>query len=350
MESLASGSGATLGYIVGNLPGAYWGYKIGKMVYRKRKYFILPAMRKRAKGAPTGRYMKKRPIRRNNNVTQQRDFATQYRKSYMPKYKKRSWKNFTKKVTAVQIKNAGLKTVLRNFRIVSTSAANKQQIAACLMYGNQGTTDEASALAGCRDLYRIFQNDPDITRNLADPNNPIPISGKLTFASAVLDLTIRNLAEIDCEVDVYHVVYQKDQDLKATGIDNPVYPFSQGEPLIINTGNTAVNINERGTTLFDISSALSATRTKILKKVKYYMEPGRSLFIQHRDPKNYVIDVQRIKNTGFGLQGVTFGIIVVHKPTVSNAENLVSTLAIGCTRKYSYTALEENTDCATYNL
>lgn len=352
MQSLARASGATLGYIIDNLRGAHIGYRLGGMapIYRRKRkssstYNILRSMkRRRYSGSSQGRYVKKR-LGSNNVVTRQYDVTTQYKKSYMPRRRKRAWKKFVKKVTAVQIKNAGLKTVLFNDRLVNSNTSGFQGVIWLGLYGNNGTPDNATALIGWKDLNRIYMNDPDIVKQ-GSPPNEIPISGKLAFGSAVIDITLRNLSELDAEVDIYYCVFRKNQDSIAPADDNPNYYFGN-QPVLINPVNTTLNLGERGATMFDMSHSLSRLGIKILKKQKMVLEPGKSTFIQHRDPMNHVIDAADIVQVGFGLAKLTYGVCVVHKPSVTNVDNAISTIAAGVTRKYSYAALEDNSDaCA----
>lgn len=345
MQNIASKlSGATLGYIIGNLPGARLGYKMApyKNSY-KRKASQYP--QSKGKYVKRRRYGKKLARSSNNAVTTQFDMKTQYVKKRMPKFKKRTWKKFSKKVMAVQIKNAGLKTVLFNDRLVNATTPGYQNHLWLGLYGISGTDDNATNLIGWRDVRRIFENDPDVFKSGTPPNQDA-VGGKLTFASAVLDVTIRNLGEIDAEVDVYFCTFRKDQDQGSPAFDNPANFFGN-QPLLVNTGNTAVSLVERGATIFDCSASISNTGVQVIRKQKFLLTGGKTIFLQHRDPRNYQIDAMNIIRTGFAKKAVTYGVCIVHKPSVSNSEDLVSTLAVGVTRKYSYTALEENADCAS---
>jgi len=348
METFVSkASGATLGYIAANLPGAYIGYKMAPVRRRRMSTLaIMRSMKRKARSYPQsqGRYVKKR--RQTNNITtKQYDVTTQYSKKRMPYKKRKSWAKFSRRVTAVGLKNASLKTVIFNDKIVSTSNPNYQQVFAFPLYGVNGTNVTNSTL-GYNDLFKIFQNEPAVTK--LSPSNA-PANGCLNFGSAVLDVTLRNLSEIDAEVDVYYGYHWKDTSLKnpANGNDtrNLIEDLNvggQNQPIAV--GNTTLNLGERGCTPFDISYGIAASGFKVLKKQKLLMEPGKSVFIQHRDPGNRRVDWININKGGYAKKRLTYEVLVIHKPAVTNNDSAVSVIAAGVTRKYGYTIMDWNQD------
>lgn len=352
MESIvAAASAGTLGYIWRNEYGAYKAIKnMAPLRYNKRKrptsYYGKSAMRKRAKGAPStqGRYVKKRQS--NNYTTKQYDVTTQYRKRSMPRFKKKAWGRFVRRVTAVGIKNAGLKTVIFNNRLVSTSSAGYQGVFSVCLYGVNGT-DVANSTLGYRDLFAVFNNEPAIVKTAAPGS--VPLNGVLNFGSGILDITLRNLGEQDAEVDVYYGYHWKDTTLtnprNGSNTRNLIEDFTNGGyNQEIAAGNSTINLGERGATPFDLSSGLSSSGFKVLKKQKILMEPGKSVFIQHKDPKNHRLDWVNLNKGGYAKKGLTYDIMVIHKPAVSSTDDLQSTLAVGVTRKFSYTVLDWNQD------
>lgn len=363
METLAGVAGGTLGYIYGNLPGAYYGYKLGKrMAAFKRSYSrgrsrTVKRMRMYSpRSASSGSYLKPRLLNysrsstrsaggSDNIVTRQFDVTNQYRKRKMPYRKKRRWRSFVRKVAAVQIKQAGLRTVLFNTRSQVANATTFQGAHAMELYGMSGTNDN-NDVQGCSDIRRIFKNDPDITKEALTNE---PKEGKLQFASGVLDATIRNLSEHEAEIDVYTGWFRKSQDnAPAIANRNIINDLGQtGDP--INTGNTTLNLGERGATVFDLSEAISKTGYKIYSKKKMILAPGQSTFIQHRDPKNHMIDWVRDGSLGYAKRGLTFCMLVVFKPTTTAVDNAIVVLSIGCTRKYSYAFVSDNLDLCAKN-
>lgn len=363
METLGAASAATLGYIVGNLRGAAIGYNAYRSymptITRLRNRAgrrILSAMRGwRARGYPGGateralsgmlsRNRSSRRRRRNNLVTRNKDYGTQYTKKRMPRGKRKNWKKFVKKVTAVQLSNASQKTVVYNSKIVSTSGAATQQYFTFALYGCNGNGD-SNTNVGYRDLLVLFDNEPVIKQYaVGSPAAYYPGAGKLHFNSAVLDVTLRNLGEQDAEVDVYYGYHVKDAFQADTlGIttgslrDEFVFAKSDG----IKSGNTSVDLTARGTTPFDCSWALSHSGFHVLKKQKFLMEPGKSVFIQHRDSMNHVFEAEQLTRAGYAMKKVTYEVLVVHKPSVGSTDTLTSTIACGITRKYAYSVLAQ---------
>lgn len=364
METLAGLAGGTLGYIYGNLPGAYYGYKLGKAMApyrslsrgRSRTPKRIRLTSPRSYSAPTPgsmyrprllSYSRSRSSRggSDNFVTRQFDVTNQYRKRKMPYRKKRRWRSFVKKVAAVQIKQAGLRTVLFNTRAQVANGVTYQGAHAMELYGMSGTNDNNN-VQGCSDIRRIFKNDPDITK---EPLTNEPKEGKLQFGSGVLDATIRNLSEFEAEVDIYTGWFRKSQDNAAAIANRNIINDlgTAGDP--INTGNTTLNLGERGATVFDLSEAISKTGYKIYSKKKMVLAPGQSTFIQHRDPKNHMIDWVRDGQFGYAKKGLTYCMLVVFKPTTTAVDDAVVTLSIGCTRKYSYAFVSDNLDLCAKN-
>lgn len=361
-------AGATLGYIYNNLRGARDGFILGKMApirYGRKRTF-------RAGPYPTPRSVRIRSYKSlsgsrtstgsgmrsllgaasNTVVTRQHDFQGQYRYKRMPRYKRRRWVRFMKKVAAVQLKQAGLKTVVFNSRSTVSTAPGFQNVFCLGLYGVNGTVDGGNGFRvhGWNDIYRIFKNDPDIVQSGAVPGN-VPVSGKLQFGSGVLDFTLRNLDPgIEAEVDIYYGYFYKDDDAAQAKADtNPIRRYEFATADVIRAGNSATNISERGNTLFDKPAGISECGYHVTKKVKMLLAPGQSTFIQHRDPKNHMIDWTNVKDVGYAKRKLTFGIWIVFKPSVTASDDAVSTLSVGVTRKYSYAIVEDNVDRIAYN-
>lgn len=353
MQSLAGASGATLGYIAGNLPGALIGYRLGRKMAPIKRYYRTPPNSRSSGSRKRIRYRKKMMPKTgsDNIVTRQYDITRQYRYKRMPRYKRRAWRKFSKKVAAVQIKQAGLRTVVFNSRSTVTSSVGAQDAFCVGLYGVAGSVDGSygNRVHGWNDLYRIYKADPDIVQIGPAPGN-VPKSGKLQFGSAVLDLTLRNLdPNIEAEVDVYYGWFKKDDDALQTKVNtNPIVKYEAAPGDTIGS-TTAINWYSRGATLFDKPSGLSATGYHITRKNKLVLAPGQSTFLQHRDAKNYMVDWTNVQDCGFAKRGLTFGVWIMFKPSVTADGQAVATLGIGVTRKYSYALVEDNVDRVALN-
>ena len=346
---LAGASGATLGYITGNLPGAYAGYKLARM-YLKRKYPMTPPStprtpkRFRIKGLSKKWKVKNaQPVAQDSGITTQVDRVTQYYKKSMPRWKRRQWVRFSKKVNAVISKSLGTNSVLFNSQItISFLNGGSQAVGAVTLYGIQGINDTVDEL-GCRDVFRMAKNDnrifPPGLGTMASP-------GKVQFKSAVLDFTFRNPNTFGLELDVYEIVYTSD---------------NSGQISLINLINEAVNkttqipgssggsygIYNRGVTLFDLPNAIGAGGLKIIKKKKFFLPEGGTATLQHRDPKNHWFNANdftsqnSLENYSFSKKYMTRSFLLVAKSVVAE-QTEGGTLKIGCTRKYSYGVQDAN--------
>lgn len=284
----------------------------------------------------------------DNTVTAQHDYKTQYKYRRAPRYKKKAWRRFSKKVAAVNLKNAGLRTVVINSRGTGSNAPGAQGKLALALYGVAGSVDTVG-LHGHNDLYRVFKGDPDIVQIGAAPGN-VPKSGKLQFGSAVLDYTIRNLSvDLEMELDIYMGYYKKDDDASLAKVNtNPIFKYDNAPTDAIG-GGTPFDLGTRGTTLFDKPAGISATGFHIIKKQKMLLQPGESTFLQHRDYHNHMVDWTNIQDVGYCKRNLTYGVWLVFKPSVTASDDAVVTIGVGVTRKYSYAVLDENVDRISYN-
>lgn len=343
METLARASGATLGYIAGNLPGAYYGYKLAGMapISRKRKAFSRPFNNKRRKMG--GSFKKRRSS--ETGITTQFDRTTQYSKKSMPRYKKRRWRKFVNKVTAVLDKSLGTRTVLFNNTIAAQENAGFQGIAACCLYGHEGVTD-TPVVAGFRDVYRICNNDNDVMVKNTQVN-----PSKIVFRSGVIDMTMRNSGSSAVEVDVYEINVLTDN----TETGSAVSTLAQAS---IDTGNIpgaaqGLGLQFRGTTLFDLPNAIAMDKWKIYKKRKYFLPVGSTATLQHRDPRNHYYNAANIQvlenNVGsYGNRKMTTLFVFVAKEIVGQDAVGVN-LNVGVSRKYAYCVNQSSKALDSYN-
>lgn len=129
-------------------------------------------------------------------VSNQHDMQTVYRRRRMPRYKKKRWVGFCKKVRAVLLKEHGSLNIIRNSEISTTcnNPSQDQEFQFHLIYGCQGDA-LASKSAGHDDLTKVAGS--------AATNN----TSLLKFKSAILDITMTNKATVGQEVDIYHIQF-----------------------------------------------------------------------------------------------------------------------------------------------
>lgn len=298
----------------------------------------------------------KKPQYSSTGITAQHDSRTIYRKKWMPKYKKRKWISFSRKVNAVLDNKLAPKTIVLNNLAVQTATANFQSWNAYLLYGNNGEPAVAGSgtAVGMSDLGVAI-------RRVSQSSSATSGSGvKFNFISAVMDLTISH-ADADTgplEVDLYDVVFRKDVQDSSIAKTLVNVLSSTGT---LTTGNALDWVN-RGVTPFDTPQFTSVTGMTILKKVKYFMSYGQGVTYQVRDPRQRTINKLEVLDYGVGSsdnasgysswikKGWTRGILIFHKTmagfdVVGNSANLT----VGCTRKYLCNIMDSSDYQDSYN-
>lgn len=264
-------------------------------------------------------------------ITRNHDYRVQYRKKSMPKWKRRSWANFSKKVNAVLTSKLATQTQLFNRPITLTNPLGGQQYVAAVIYGKNGQNgSECAGMSDLRDIVNI---------------GGLTTGEKIMFKSAILDITLAvpTDAASALEVDIYDC-YWRGQTLQV----NVRTDIAAAESNTTTIGSGAsLELIDRGAGLFDFPVFLSNTKCKILKKTKVFLPPGNTTTYQIRDPRNrsiYVDDITEYAGAGLGgwiQPGWTRGVVVVFKPTAGN-QNTVNSLNMGVTTKYAYCLMKDN--------
>lgn len=334
--------------------------------------------RYRSYGSRTMTQYKKR-VGSGKGITTQHDRKLIYKKSSMPKGKKRRWKKFKNKVFAVSEKSLGTRSVLFNRQVTvgnDNSDPQFQQGALTIsLYGNQAATELHN-----NDLQYISQLENNSSAITQANGIGVNESTKFIFKSACLDLTIRNVStknntgvvSIDgnckVELDIYEITssrqfYEKSQN----SLVNTSYASIEG---LINTmltssdivndenivGEVKVNANARGFTPFDATYAISRYGLKIWKKTKFFIPAGDTITYQVRDPKRHVLSRRSMSDSlGCNRPGMTRFLFVVSKLVPGNVQgssvipgNCQLNLAFGMTRKYVYKVEGANDDRSEY--
>ena len=286
------------------------------------------------------------------------DMRSVYQRKRMPKYKKKRWIRFVKKVNAVADKDLGLRTVLINDQMIQRNT----------------TTSQQSTLSLC-----LYPFDNDVNGWLSDMNsigqleneaNPTVAAGatispntKVMFQSAVMDITIRNtsdkLVSVDpggqpglnvyepapdaaIELDVYEFYATKDfSDIGQTWNSTSIVMNNYDDREIGGTG-TGISINDRGASPFEFGVQMARAGIKITKKTKFFIPNGQTITWQARDPSRKTIhygDLER--QEGFNRKGWTKHYFLIYKlvPGLVQGNTVGSIrtqLSLGSTRKYSY--------------
>lgn len=301
----------------------------------------------------TGTMTKKR-MTTGVGVTSQYDKKLIYRKKRMPYRKKRAWKKFKNKVTAVSTKSLGSNTVVRNNLVqfdiqlipANSSVQGVHQIALYPM--------QYASVDYLNDLSSIYNGDTRVTR-----------TSKIIFMSGILDLTMRVQSlkaaldsgnpSLSAEIDVYEISMSG-----ATGISGEAtdlldaFTKGQTDTGTIPGSTNALATTSRGWSPWDTPSALSQHRIKIWKKTKYFLSAEQTATYQMRDPKTHYFTGDQLP-TGISVNkpGMTKFLLIVWKPIpgynyVAAPNNDIIRLNVGITRKYLYKINEDDTDYDVY--
>jgi len=298
-------------------------------------------------------------------VTTQHDKRNVYRKSFMPRFRKRLWKRFSRKVNAISEKDLGSRTVVFNqLASFTNSIDGKQLVGSICLYPKASTTTYLNDLAQIAGL-----------ENTANPTESAGInveeSTKYIFKSGILDVTFRNAAyytgagspapisygsEGKMEIDVYEIIMREE------GNEAGLIPLSFETILANNSSRTRsiggagveVEYNNRGVTPFDLTYSLSRWKFKILKKTKYLLNNLETFTYQVRDPKRRVATQREMSSEqGFNQAGWTRIIYFTAKMVAgldvgSTADTWTEFLDVGITRKYLYKIEGANDDRTSY--
>lgn len=257
-------------------------------------------------------------------VTSQHDAKTIYRKKRMPRRKRKAWRKFSKKVHAVLDKSTGTKTWLKNNVDGLTALPSFQIFASYNLYGMNGA--DLAGSRGNRDLVALYTNYSN--------------ADKLILKSAVLDVTIENVNETEpIEVDIYHVRYNNEHEA-----NTPQATFSNSVGnTIVPSGQSSVQLTNRGASPWDIPLALSIARITIVKKTKIFLGVNNATTYQIRDPRNRMVTKYDLTNQSAGFNyvkpGMTQGIIIIAKNT-PGGNGSITNISVGSTTKYMYGLLE----------
>lgn len=292
-------------------------------------------------------YQKKRTVD-HGGITQQHDIKTQYVKKRMPKYKRKRWQSFVKKVRAVEIADRGLQTVVMNGTITKESLENQQEWFEAHLYswngdGWMGTKDIWYAMVLNLDLIQEDANTGSsttpVTKNIA---NVWKGDAEVLAQSATLDITWKNNSSSSAEADIYIIEYKKGH---ASNGDNFINMINNGFGLTdpgyfigSTTIQTASGLSrlQRGVTLFDMSRMLSKFGIRILKKEKVFVPGGGQYTKQIRDPRNHRIKPfgdQIADNNYLKYEGLTKSVISCWKNTDGSGINVTQR----STRDYKFT-------------
>lgn len=283
------------------------------------------------------------------------DMRSIYRRKRMPKYKRKRWVRFVKKVNAVADKDLGLRTVLFNDQMTQTNTSTKQSTLTLALYSVRnasiGYLDDLKVIGG-------LENEGNSTATAGDT---ISANSKMMFQSAVMDITIRNttdrLTQIDpnpllnkyeaapdaaIELDIYEVYQRNIASDSSEVFASLTAAFNAYDDKDIGGTGVGIGIDDRGASPFEFGAQMGRQGIKILKKTKFFIPNGQTITWQVRDPKRRSITYGELTRTeSYNKPGWTKQFYLIYKlvPGITQGTAVGDCrlrLAIGCTRKYSY--------------
>lgn len=311
------------------------------------------------------RTRRKKRMTTGRGITRDTDRRLIYRKSYMPKWKRRRWARFSKKVRAVASIGQGTQTMIHKPDIVSYAiqTIGAQTSTTFALYGNRSTLRKLDHL--------------HMLGNMGNTGNPTSSEGvtyynstTVQLRSAIADFTFTNRSTQNVgigglatdplvdfcplEVDLYEMTMSK----KATYLDGGIVREIGTITDLLNFGTRRLIDNEvpygaltaaatttfaRGLTPWDFTENLSQYGIKITKKTKFFLKNGEYFTYQMRDPRNHMINRSRLEEVpGVNYPGMTKFLYVLAKPVAgvntlgTGVGDTSARLFVGETYKYTF--------------
>lgn len=226
-------------------------------------------------------------------MTSQHDSRLVYRKKTMPKYKKKKWVSFKKKVTAVEYSNRNLQNATTTAIHFLYAAPNRSGYVATMIYGINGTPGTVGnpsipplvGLSGTGQMDDMY----DVLALKYAPGGTAATGRKFLFGSAVMDVHATNIGDATAILEVYEIIARKTHTPGNTTYDGVEDLFVQGfvdySPMV---NSVAVPSSVRiGTTPFNCK--LFCQYFTVKSKRRIHITPGEVTSFQIRDPTNRFI-------------------------------------------------------------
>lgn len=274
-------------------------------------------------------------------VTNQYDVKTTYRKRRMPRYKKKRWLRFKRKVLYAE-NSIGAKQCLVFRRVLNpTVSANAQSITSAFLYGNNhisalGQSAVDIGAADCSDVYDSWRN-TSTGGNSGDP-------GKINFTSAVLDVELGNLGgegyNNSLTIDVYHVRAKRRPPTQGGSMQGFAEFFNTSL-----TGTTMPNMSSNNTTQLDDAQAgvtpfcapMFCRFVEILSVKKVLLSVGQNTHFQLRLSKDRVYNNENRINGETALdRGVEGYMFIVQGVTSPTEFSVPCQYVVNATRTYHF--------------
>lgn len=223
-------------------------------------------------------------------MTSQHDSRLVYRKKTMPRYKKKKWVSFKKKVTAVEYSNRNLQNVSMIQTMYCNANTDRCSFTSAMIYGINGQTGGtgapppggASGTGSMDDMY-------DVLVNKYAAGGTAMNGRKFLFGSAVMDVHATNVSENALILEVYEIEAKKTYTPATVAYDGPEDLFIQGFVDYSPMANTPLvpSALRLGTTPFNCKLFCQYFTVKTKRRLQ--VSPGEVVSFQIRDSTNRFI-------------------------------------------------------------
>lgn len=212
-------------------------------------------------------------------ISGQHDSWMLYRRKSRPKYQRKRWKSFKRKVQWVNAQQKPRSSIVNTHLALPTCTNNQQAVYWVPMYSGFSSVGDPN-----QDLKLIT----DVAMESTD-NNVRKAGALVNLQSALLESTIYSGHTVPVYVDVYYMI------AKRSGIDFGKF-YNDGLEMADTAGDadenktlligSECNYNTLGITPFQ-STAICRNFT-ILKKRRILLTPGGTIQLKWSDPKNHI--------------------------------------------------------------
>lgn len=311
------------------------GYPFRPSLFRGKRF------RGSARRAPwTVRNMRSRRGPRGTGFTSRdKDVTTTYRRKAMPRFKRKRWVSFVRKVAAARATTAGLRTAAREHSFSVTTSGMRQNFSFLSMYSMGGGTATGSAAFPAAghdynsDMIAIFQNE--------DTN----IYGKkYMFQSCHMAADFSNNSPTQAVVvRIYSLVARRDKSTGGILGLNPRNVFETGyTQMDVAGGVLATRIDPWHMYATPFNNSIFCSSYKITQVKRLQIEPNETHNFEYRDPKNHVIQGADAMNYG-AKRGVTkYWFFTVQGSPGIDGLVPTATVDVYVRRSYNYYMMENN--------
>lgn len=262
----------------------------------------------------------------------------------MPRFKRKRWVSFVRKVNAAKATTAGLRSAGRNAIFSVEAVTNQQQVTFASLYSYNGGAGSGSVITGT-------DTNNDMAVILANEDTTFT-SHKYMFQSAFLSISgtsvATTLAPAGTFAALIHIYALQTRDDLPPGVvfgQNPQTFFTDGYTTAgAITPGPAMNANNLVATPFNNSNFAQKYKVVLVKKIQ--LEAGESFTYEYRDPKNHIVNGTEVRDYG-AKRGVTkyWFITVAGFPVAGASGNTRVQFVVR--KNYNYYEMENNQSATT---